>query len=171
MSLLVIGDGTLTQNKVQTLTQYLASLAFAFAFPAEAELKQLQELSGGTYLENDLLRHNLVVFRGGEHALQVCLCVALVSSVRGRTPVSVIKQTLIHMLTCLTFITCAQYLPPLGDVPPEARLNLVIHHLRHNDIGEALSLVKDLEPTSPQEYILKVSVSVCPVVCCTCVAV
>jgi len=49
-----------------------------------------------------------------------------------------------------------QYLPPLGDVPPEARLNLVIHHLRHNDVGEALSLVKDLEPTSPQEYILKV---------------
>ncbi|KAF5829604.1 hypothetical protein DUNSADRAFT_15855 [Dunaliella salina] len=83
----------------------------------EAELKQLSELSGGTYLENDLLRHNLVVFRGGENALQ--------------------------------------YLPPLGDVPPEARLNLVIHHLRHNDIGEALSLVKDLEPTSPQEYILK----------------
>jgi hypothetical protein len=48
-----------------------------FPLAAEAELKQLQELSGGTYLENDLLRHNLVVFRGGEHALQVCVYVCV----------------------------------------------------------------------------------------------
>ncbi|KAL6747777.1 flagellar protein Dyf13 [Haematococcus lacustris] len=84
---------------------------------AEAELKQLAELSGGTHLENDLLRHNLVVFRGGENALQ--------------------------------------YLPGMADVPPEARLNLVIHHLRHNEVGEAYNLVKELEPSTPQEYILK----------------
>lgn len=38
---------------------------------AEADLRGLAELSGGAYLENDLLRHNLVVFRGGENALQV----------------------------------------------------------------------------------------------------
>lgn len=56
--------------------------------------------AGGTHLENDLIRHNLVVFRGGENALQ--------------------------------------YLPPLGDVPPEARLNLVIHHLRHNEVRGGL---------------------------------
>ncbi len=38
---------------------------------AENELRNLAELSGGTHLENDLIRHNLVVFRGGENALQV----------------------------------------------------------------------------------------------------
>ena len=35
---------------------------------AEGELKSL---AGGSYMENDLIRHNLVVFRGGESALQV----------------------------------------------------------------------------------------------------
>ena len=38
---------------------------------AEAEFKTLAELSGGSHLENDLIRHNLVVFRGGDNALQV----------------------------------------------------------------------------------------------------
>lgn len=38
---------------------------------AEAELKSLAELSGGQHLDHDLIRHNLVVFRGGENALQV----------------------------------------------------------------------------------------------------
>ncbi|GIL82519.1 hypothetical protein Vretimale_11945 [Volvox reticuliferus] len=84
---------------------------------AEAELKTLAELSGGQHLDHDLIRHNLVVFRGGENALQV--------------------------------------LPPLGDIPPEARLNLVIHHLRHHEIGEAYALIKDMEPSTPPEFILK----------------
>jgi len=43
----------------------------------------------------------------------------------------------------------------LVDVIPEARLNLVIHYLRQDDVSEAFSLIKDLEPTVPQEYILK----------------
>ena len=55
----------------------------------------------------------------------------------------------------------AQTLPHLGDVPPEARLNLVIHHLRHGEVGEAFNLIKDLEPTTPQEYILKVCTQGC----------
>ncbi|KAG2439081.1 hypothetical protein HYH02_006606 [Chlamydomonas schloesseri] len=84
---------------------------------AEAELKTLAELSGGQHLDHDLIRHNLVVFRGGENALQV--------------------------------------LPPLGDIPPEARLNLVIHHLRHHEVGEAYGLIKDMEPSTPPEFILK----------------
>ncbi len=41
-------------------------------------------------------------------------------------------------------------------MPPEARLNLVIHYLRHNEVSEAFNLIKDMEPTTPQEYILKV---------------
>jgi len=84
---------------------------------AESELKALQEHTQGNYLDNVLLRHNLVVFRNGESALQV--------------------------------------LPPLMDMPPEARLNLVIYNLRNGEVQEAFNLIKELEPTTPQEYILK----------------
>ena len=48
-----------------------------------------------------------------------------------------------------------QTLPPLVDVIPEARLNLVIYFLRQDDVNEAYGLIKNLEPTVPQEYILK----------------
>ncbi len=65
---------------------------------AEAELKVLQNSSttGNIFTDNDLLRHNLVVFRGGENALQT--------------------------------------LPPLIDVIPEARLNLVIYYLKNDEV-------------------------------------
>jgi intraflagellar transport protein 56 len=59
----------------------------------------------------------LVVFRGGENALQV--------------------------------------LPPLIDVIPEARLNLVIYYLKNDDVNEAYQLIKDMECVLPKEYILK----------------
>jgi len=86
---------------------------------AEQELKGMMETlsSASTNVENDLLRHNTVVFRKGDNALQV--------------------------------------LPPLLDLIPEARLNLVIYHLTNNEIMEGYSLIKDLEPSTPQEYILK----------------
>lgn len=45
--------------------------------------------------------------------------------------------------------------PALVDVVPEARLNLVIHHLRNDDIKEAYELLRDVQPAVPQEYILK----------------
>merc|ERR1712224_854487 len=48
-----------------------------------------------------------------------------------------------------------QVLPQLVDYIPEARLNLVIYYLRHDGIQEAYKLIKDLEPSTPQEYILK----------------
>eukprot|EP00976_Prorocentrum_cordatum_P115993 1196097-Prorocentrum_minimum.AAC.2 len=41
------------------------------------------------------------------------------------------------------------------DVPLEARLNLVIYYLRSGETGDAFNLIKELEPTTPQEYILK----------------
>jgi intraflagellar transport protein 56 len=63
------------------------------------------------------LRHNLVVFRGGENALQT--------------------------------------LPPLIDVIPEARLNLVIYYLKNDEVQEAFNLIKDMECVVPKEYILK----------------
>lgn len=85
---------------------------------AEAELKNLMDIGSPVFdFAKELIKHNLVVFRGGEGALQV--------------------------------------LPPLIDVIPEARLNLVIYYLRQDDVQEAYNLIKDLEPTTPQEYILK----------------
>uniref|UniRef100_A0A3P8ZWS5 Intraflagellar transport protein 56 n=1 Tax=Esox lucius TaxID=8010 RepID=A0A3P8ZWS5_ESOLU len=85
---------------------------------AEAELKNLIDISSSSFeFAKELIRHNLVVFGGGEGALQV--------------------------------------LPPLIDVIPEARLNLVIYYLRQDDVQESYQLIKDLEPTTPQEYILK----------------
>merc|ERR1711871_236900 len=84
---------------------------------AEAELKVLLEKTGNKDYTNDIVKHNLVVFREGEGALQT--------------------------------------LPPLVDVVVEARLNLVIYYLQQDEIEEAYNLIKDLEPSTPQEYILK----------------
>ncbi len=83
---------------------------------AEAELRSLTD-QGHALHDNDLIRHNLVVFRNGENALKI--------------------------------------LPGLIDFLPEARLNLVIHYLRTGDVEEAFALMKDVEPSTPQEYILK----------------
>ncbi|KAF6727244.1 Intraflagellar transport protein 56 [Oryzias melastigma] len=85
---------------------------------AESELKHLIDISSCSFeFAKELIQHNLVVFRGGEGALQK--------------------------------------LPPLIDVIPEARLNLVIYYLRRDDVQEAYNLIQDLVPTTPQEYILK----------------
>jgi intraflagellar transport protein 56 len=47
------------------------------------------------------------------------------------------------------------------DMPQEARLNLVIYYLRNREITEAFNLIKDLEPSTPPEYILKGVVHTC----------
>ena len=52
-----------------------------------------------------------------------------------------------------------QVLPPLVDVIPEARLNLVIYYLKNDDVMEAYDLIRDVEPSTPQEYILKAVVN------------
>ncbi|XP_039256430.2 intraflagellar transport protein 56-like isoform X1 [Styela clava] len=85
---------------------------------AETELKNLQEMASSSFtFASELIKHNLVVFRGGEGALQT--------------------------------------LPPLIDVMTEARLNLVIYYLKQDDILEAFNLIKEIDPSTPQEYILK----------------
>ena len=48
-----------------------------------------------------------------------------------------------------------QVLPPLIDVIPEARLNLVIYYLKNEEVNEAYNLIKDMECVVPKEYILK----------------
>ena len=52
-------------------------------------------------------------------------------------------------------------LPSLVDFVPEARLNLVIYYLRHDGVNDAYELIKDIEPSTPQEYILKGVVNAC----------
>ncbi|XP_054165935.1 intraflagellar transport protein 56-like [Oppia nitens] len=89
---------------------------------AEQELTSLiDRLPPNFEFAKDLLRHNLVVFRGGDGALQV--------------------------------------LPSLVDVLPEAKLNLVIYHLKNDDLRSAETLMKDVEPINPNEYVLKGVVS------------
>lgn len=51
-------------------------------------------------------------------------------------------------------------MPSLVDIIPEARLNLVIQYLKMGDVLQAYTLIRDLEPTVPQEYILKGLVNV-----------
>lgn len=80
------------------------------------EIKDIEDLST-VVKENDLLRHNIVVFTEGQKALQV--------------------------------------LPSLINVIPEAKLNLAIYYLQNDEVANASQLLNDLEPTTPQEYILK----------------
>ncbi|XP_073975362.1 tetratricopeptide repeat domain 26 isoform X2 [Rhodnius prolixus] len=90
---------------------------------AESEIKNLMDMSSSSFtFAQDLVKHNLVAFRGGAGALQV--------------------------------------LPPLVDVIPEARLNLLIFHFKQGEYMEAYELIKNLEPSVPQEYILKGIVNV-----------
>ncbi len=86
---------------------------------AELDIKGLlSKTQSSTHtFESDMIRHNLVVFRGGEDALT--------------------------------------HLPPLLDVVPEALFNLVSHHLKRNNVDDAYKLVKDLEPATPQDFIIK----------------
>lgn len=85
---------------------------------AESELKVLMDLQSTSYnVENPIVTHNLVVFRGGENALQV--------------------------------------FPSLMDVIPEARLNLVVYHLKNDEIDKAYELVKPIKPRVPSEFVLK----------------
>lgn len=46
-------------------------------------------------------------------------------------------------------------LPQLVDFIPEAKFNLVIYYIKHNQLQEAFERVQDLEPTAPHEYIIK----------------
>ena len=45
--------------------------------------------------------------------------------------------------------------PPLSEIYPEAKLNLIIHHVKKGEIETAYKMVKDIEPISPKEYTLK----------------
>ena len=79
--------------KLKSPSAHLSPLSL---FTLQAELKALQEMASMSFqFAQDLIKHNQVVFRSGEGALQV--------------------------------------LPPLIDVIPEARLNLVIYFLKQGD--------------------------------------
>jgi intraflagellar transport protein 56 len=59
-------------------------------------------------------------------------------------------------------------LPPLVDVFPEAKLNLIIYYLKNDDINEAYNLAKDLQPTQAREYIIKVYILIFIIGCGAC---
>jgi len=46
-------------------------------------------------------------------------------------------------------------LPPLVDIIPEARFNLAVYHLRQGENEQALKLIMDEEPVTPQDYIIR----------------
>jgi hypothetical protein len=52
-----------------------------------------------------------------------------------------------------------EILPILLDIVPEARLNLATYHLIHYNVKEAYNLVKNLEPRSAHEYVVKGAVA------------
>lgn len=52
-----------------------------------------------------------------------------------------------------------QVLPPLVDLFPEAKLNLIIYYLKSNSPEKADELMKNLKPISPREYMLRAVVN------------
>lgn len=52
-----------------------------------------------------------------------------------------------------------QVLPPLVDLFPEAKLNLIIYYLKNSEIKKASELMKDFKPVSPREYMLRAVVN------------
>ena len=51
-------------------------------------------------------------------------------------------------------------LPSLIDTIPESRLNLAIYHLKHNQADKANEILEGLDPSTPQECVLKAIVNV-----------
>ena len=45
--------------------------------------------------------------------------------------------------------------PPLIELYPEAKMNLIIYYLRNNEVENAFRLCHDMEPVSPRQYVLK----------------
>lgn len=51
--------------------------------------------------------------------------------------------------------TALQVLPSLMKHVPEARLNLMLYHLKRDNVKDAMALCKDFEPTTPYEFLVK----------------
>lgn len=181
---------------------------------AEQELKPLLDIQSVAFKhENDLVKHNLVVFKGGENALQVGRRGGMLlsggggllssgqpldsKSTRGLFTgrrrllplASLLHEAPSRGSNRLLRLKCnsapinglapspipdtplrghgidmdtkppqgrhwrgsgAQVLPPVLDLIPEARLNLVVYHLKNDEVHEANALIKDLEPVTPQ---------------------
>lgn len=121
----------------------------------EASSHLRQDATSIDKIESNLVRHNMVVFQQGERALQVPSgqMAAMCASSQICLSNLLTPASFRHALCLLHFPV--QVLPPLVGLVPEARLNLVIFHMHNNEVQEAYDLMKEVEPTSPQEYILK----------------
>ena len=106
------------------------------------ELKNLLENASLSFsFAKDLFKHNLVR--------------SLLLLMKFWSLISLNKKNKLFKVVFLNGEGALQTLPSLVDVIPEARLNLVIYYLRQGNIAEAYELMKDIEPSQPNEYILK----------------
>jgi hypothetical protein len=68
----------------------------------------------------------------------------------GYLPIIYIELVRHNMVVFSNGDQALQVLPGLVDTIPEARLNLVIYHLRHAAVQESFELIRDIEPSTPQ---------------------
>eukprot|EP00795_Rhopilema_esculentum_P009360 gene9360-17064_t len=147
---------------------------------AEAELKALQEVASPSFsFAKDLIKHNMVVFRAGEGALQVlpplvdalpearlnlvsmscyyhCTCIMSAKSLE--CPVAPTLE--VAMLAVAVSFPVVTDPNQLDSTEGSANYKMTIDWgIIFHDVTEAYSLIKDLEPTTPSEYILKGTVN------------
>lgn len=103
---------------------------FAFS-PSQAELKNLIDISSCSFeFAKELIRHNLVSFGSVREGRAVCVCLcAHTSGLHAGFPHTE-SLPLVLQVVFRGGEGALQVLPPLIDVIPEARLNLVIYYLR-----------------------------------------
>lgn len=99
---------------------------------AEQELKTLVDV-GYNLMENDIIRHNLVVFRNGENALNVLPPL-----------VPFIKEARLN-LVCAPWCSGVQ-----SSLLTGCGWAQVIYYLKHDEVQEAYELLKGVEPALPQ---------------------
>lgn len=85
------------------------------------------------------MQHNLVVFRNGENAIQAPWKAQLGVELLGWKHPAVESGHAIG-----SFLWPPEVLPPLLDIIPEARLNLVIYHLRKDEATEVRKPAADI---------------------------
>ncbi|GAB5568826.1 intraflagellar transport protein 56 isoform X2 [Prionailurus iriomotensis] len=126
---------------------------------AEAELKSLMDNASSSFeFAKELIRHNLVVFRGGEGALQVLPpLVDVIPEARLNLVIYYLRQVQDRSYHALVVALCqGPRTNSVGLFRYMVETNQTTYSSsRKIDVQEAYNLIKDLEPTTPQEYILK----------------
>lgn len=119
---------------------------------AEAELKVLSD-KGINLQSNDLIRHNLVVFSNGDKALQVFP--SLTDSIPEARLNLVRNFIFIYLFNFFLYLISFLFSHIISLFFSSFFLTKIIYYLRKQSINEAYELVRDIEPATPQEYIIK----------------